>query len=102
MKTHTGWRSKRIRWLAGGLLALMLLVMMTGLALGGLPPSIDWWVIGTGGQAAQGGNVTLLGALAQPVTGEASGGNLTFASGYWNSQNAGGPAAKIYLPLLKK
>lgn len=104
MKTRTGWRSKRIRWLTGGLLALMLLVGIAGLALaaGDLPVTIDWSVIGAGGQSVGGGNVTLQSTLAQPITGEAGGGNLTFASGYWNSQNAGGAVAKIYLPLLNK
>ena len=59
--------------------------------------SVDWFVMGSGGESAQGGNYILNGTIGQPVTGLSSSGGSDLCSGFWCLSLQW---IKIYLPLI--
>jgi hypothetical protein len=60
-----------------------LLAMSVALAQG--TPTINRWVISSGGAPSSGGNVTLNDSLGQPIVGPSSGGNVWLGAGYWGA-----------------
>ena len=63
-------------------------------------PDIDWWVFGSGGGGASGGNVTLDATLGQPVTGTSSGEFTSLEAGFW--PGAGEATYNVYLPQVSR
>jgi hypothetical protein len=82
------------------LAVLALLLVLGGLALaGGGGPSLDWYVIGSGGGPVASGQVDLDATIGQAVAGTTSAGGYSLCSGYWC-----GAADRhtVYLPLVLK
>jgi len=63
-------------------------------------PGIDWWVFGSGGGGASGGEVTLDATLGQPVTGTSSSWSTSLEEGFW--PGAGEVTYDVYLPQVSK
>ena len=61
---------------------------------------IDWWVFGSGGGRASGGEVTLDATLGQPVTGTSSSGSTSLEAGFW--PGAGEATYDVYLPQVSR
>jgi hypothetical protein len=77
---------------------LCCLLLGIGVVAQGMP-IIDWWVMGSGGGATSGGNVTMGSTMGQPIVGSASAGSISLKAGY--SPNSGPEIEhKIYLPLV--
>ena len=82
------------------LAVLALLLVLGGLALaGGGGPSLDWYVIGSGGGPVASGQTHLDATVGQPVAGTTSGDGYTLCSGYWCGAVG---TYYIYLPLVIK
>jgi hypothetical protein len=85
------------------ILAILLLVLLTGAAASLDLPAVDWWVIaGGGGSTSNGGNVTLNATLGQPIASTClNSGDVRLQSGYWSTgwTTCGGA---IYLPLVSR
>jgi hypothetical protein len=80
------------------LLALALLLLLSGVVLASLPGmAVDWWVMGGGEEARSGGPLRITGTIGQPAIGRTSAGPLALSGGYWY-----GAPPKGYLPLLLK
>ena len=59
---------------------------------------LDWWVFGSGGGQASGGNVILDTTLGQPFTGTSSGGSISLEAGF--QPGAGEVTYDVYLPQV--
>ena len=81
-------------------IALLSCVLIAAGVLANGTSGIDWWVFGSGGGQASGGNVTLDATLGQPVTGTSSGGSISLEAGYW--VGAGEVTYDVYLPLVSR
>ena len=84
---------------------IILVLCLLGLLMGGILvtaetglPSIDWWVLGGGGEPASGGNITINDTIGQPIVGPSSGGDVGLQAGYW--AGAGEGDHTVYLPLI--
>ncbi len=79
---------KRQRWIVSSLMIVLFLlaVLAVGpvLAQGGTP-SVEWWVISSGGSAMGSGPVTLDGTLGQPVVGVSSVTGMGVSAGFWQT-----------------
>ena len=81
-------------------IALLSCVLIAAGVMANGTPGIDWWVVGSGGGGASGGEVTLDATLGQPVTGTSSGGPISIEAGFW-------PGARevtydVYLPQVSR
>jgi hypothetical protein len=79
------------------ILALVLALMVFGLALANNSVELPRWVLGGGASDSAAGNVTLRATLGQPVVGVVSGGDVTLGQGFWHGATSG---HNIYLPLI--
>ena len=84
------------------ILAITLLscVLIAAGVLANGTPGIDWWVFGSGGGGASGGNVTLDATLGQPIIGTSSGGSTSLEAGFW--PGAGEVTYDVYLPQVSR
>ncbi len=69
----------------------VILGFMTTAAAFASPPnlSIDWYTIDGGGGKSTGGTYELYGTVGQPDVGNATGGNIELASGFWQTAGPG-------------
>ena len=81
-------------------IALLSCVLIAAGVMANGTPDIDWWVFGSGGGGASGGNVTLDATLGQPVTGTSSGDSISLEAGYW--YGAGEVTYDVYLPQVSR
>ena len=81
------------------ILALVLVLLVTGVALANGSLDLPRWVVSGGGSDSSGGDVTLQATLGQPVVGAVSGGNVTLGQGFWHG---GSDGYKIYIPLVQR
>jgi hypothetical protein len=82
------------------LLAALLTLVLTSLALASGSYSINWWVIAGGGGSITGGGYAINSTIGQPVVGASEGGNYRIEAGF-----LGGALAveyRIYLPVVLK
>jgi hypothetical protein len=79
------------------MLALALLLLVTGLALANGGVERPRQVLGGGASDSAAGDVSLQATLGQPVMGVVSGGDVTLEQGFWYSAT---PEYSIYLPLV--
>ena len=77
------------------ILLLTILVVTPALATGTM--HIDWFVIGSGGGTAIGGDYVLKGTIGQPVVGLSSGGASDLCSGFWCHSLQW---IKVFLPII--
>ncbi len=94
-------RTKR-RW---GLILLApcaLLFLTLGLAVAAGAPSVDWRVLGGGGEHVESGVYAVDYTLGQPLVGADSSGVYELCAGFWCGAEIGAPDYEIYLPLLSK
>ena len=82
---------------AAGLLVMSLLFV--GMVQAQDTPSLEWWVIGSGGGSATVGNTTLDSTIGQWVAGSNTAGSTELGSGFWGGGDSGG-SYTIYLPIL--
>jgi len=78
-----------------GLAALLVLV---SIAWAAGTPTIDWWVIESGGGRSEAGVYTLTGVLGQPVVGAASNGSTSLCAGFGCGAE---PVYYVYLPSVR-
>ena len=79
------------------LVALLVTLHGSGMALAASGPVVDWWVISGGGApSSNGGNVALNDTLGQPVVGPSGGGSAALNVGYW----VGCAAAPAIAPVV--
>ena len=78
-------------------IALLSALVVVGAAWANATPSIDWYVMGSGGDHAEAGSYALQGTIGQPVVGSTTGWGVQLCSGFWCW---GGSAYKTYLPLV--
>ena len=69
-------------WILLSVLIVLLTLVVTPVMAAGIM-EIDWYVIGSGGGTATGGNYTLNGTIGQPVVGLSSSADLDLCSGFW-------------------
>ena len=81
-------------------ISLLSCVLIAAGVLANNVPGIDWWVFGSGGGGASGGEVTLDATLGQPVTGTSSGGSTSIEVGFW--PGAGEVTYDVYLPQVSR
>ncbi|MDY6877991.1 MAG: hypothetical protein SWK90_17550 [Chloroflexota bacterium] len=82
--------------------ALIVILPFAGVALASGTPSIDWWVIGSGGESTTVGSTSLNSTIGQWMVGSDTVGDIQLGSGFWGG---GGPAGavgeyRIFLPLV--
>ena len=80
--------------------ALLSCVLIAAGVLANGTPSIDWWVMGSGGGETSAGDVTLDATLGQPVVGISRGGSISLEAGYWTG--AGAMINNVYLPYVSR
>ena len=92
-------RSFNFRWafLAGCVLLISIMVGIAWASSAALH-TLEWKVLGIGGEAISSGNLNMKSTLGQSVIGASSGGNVTLGAGFWY----GGGRYEIYLPILLK
>lgn len=76
--------------------AVVLALVLTGLALANTGIGRPREVLGGGASDAAAGGVSLRAMLGQPVAGLVSGGTVTVGQGFWH----GGAEHRVYLPLV--
>ena len=87
------------------LLALLLLLLLAGVALAQVPQqtyTLDWWTVdGSGGMFSTDSGYSLGGTAGQPDPGVLSGGGYELGGGFWGG-GAPTPGQRygIYLPLV--
>ena len=79
------------------MIALAAFLLLTGVALANVGPTVDWWVIGGGGGHAEAGAYALDGTIGQAMVGVASSGSSELCAGFWCGAAA---VYKTYLPLV--
>jgi hypothetical protein len=88
-------------WMMLGALFVSLLMVGTALAQA---PSIDWWVISSGGGSGTADGTSLDGTVGQWVIGSGTSGTTQLGSGFWGGGGAEGPpeapANQIFLPVI--
>ncbi len=61
---------------------------------------LTWWTVDGGGEAVEGGGMTLRGTAGQPEAGPAlSGGGYTLVGGFWPGGGVVAHRVYVYLPL---
>lgn len=98
MKRHIGRRL-----IIGIAFALVAVLLLTSLMLGGHGYHIDWWTIDGGGASevvSGDGAYTLSGTIGQPDAGllESADGSYTLSGGFWGGGAA--PGYDLYLPAV--
>jgi hypothetical protein len=80
-------------------LALILSLVVAGLALANGGLARPRWVLSGGAADSAGGGVTLRATLGQPIVGvvTSGGGDVTLGQGFWHGATSG---YNIYLPLV--
>ena len=81
-------------------ISLLSCVLIAAGVLANGTSGIDWWVIGSGGGEAGGGEVALEATLGQPVTGTSSSGSISLKAGFW--PGAGEVNYDVYLPQVSR
>ncbi len=81
------------------LIALIALLLLTGVALANGTYEISWFTVDGGGGESAGGVYGLVGAIGQPDAGTLSGGGYSLVGGFWAGA---GPNYWRYLPVLMK
>ncbi len=79
-----------------------LLLLTLGLAVAAAMPSVDWRVLGSGGEHVESGAYAVDYTLGQPVVGANSSGVYDLCVGFWCGAEIGAPDYPIYLPVLSK
>ncbi len=85
--------------LSAGVLVLMALLLLAGVALADGGYEIAWFSIDAGGGDSAGGGYTLTGSAGQPDAQTLSGGGYTLTGGFWAGA---GPLYFRYLPVVMK
>jgi hypothetical protein len=80
------------------LAALALSLLCAGVALAAGSPSIDWWVIGSGGGSTTVGNTSLDSTIGQWLVGSDESGNLQLGPGFWGGGWDKG--YRVFLPVV--
>ncbi len=97
---HIFIHHRRMSKLAAGLLILVLLLALAGVAFADSPGQILRSVIGSGGQRVQAGGLVLNGTVGESVVGgPVPVGAMRVASGFWQRIVT---ATKGYLPFIRK
>jgi len=87
----------------GGLVLLVLLCLVAGVALAQGGVSLRSWLIGGGGSTqTSSGGVSLASALGQAVAGRRSNGQVELQSGFWAGGGPSGPPEMhyVYVPVI--
>jgi hypothetical protein len=77
-------------------IALVAVLLLSGVVLAAGTPTVDWWVIGSGGGSASVNGVSLDGTIGQWAVGTSSSGPYELCSGFWG---CGEGTERIFLPL---
>lgn len=78
-------------------------LFLLGLAAPNLAPSVDWWVMGSGGETATSGSTSLSGTAGQTVVGPSSASSSALCAGFWCAPNFGPPTVhRNYLPMMRR
>ena len=85
------------RRLVSSILLLSVLVVSAAWANG--TPSIDWYVMGGGGERVEAGLYALDGTIGQAVVGSVADAGCEICSGFWGGVGA---VYTIYLPLVMR
>jgi hypothetical protein len=85
------------KWVILGVL-IVGLFLLAGTALAQGTPTIDWWVVGSGGGSASNGT-SLDGTIGQSLVGSNEYGTTQLDSGFWGGASGTG-GSKIYLPVI--
>jgi hypothetical protein len=86
------------------MLALVLVLLVSGVALATGSYDLSWWTVDSGGGVSTSLNpaYSLGGTIGQPdASSFMSGGGYSLAGGFWTSSEAA-TAEKVYLPLVTK
>ena len=83
-------------WIVLSVLVVLITLVVTPVMAVGIM-EIDWYVIGSGGGTATGGNYTLNGTIGQPVAGLSSSADLDLCTGFWCKVS---DLYKTILPLI--
>ena len=78
-------------------LALILVLLGTGVALAAGGYDLSRWTVPGGGGASSGAGYSLSGAAGQPAAGEMSGPGFHLSGGFWVGGGYG-----VYLPVIDK
>ena len=81
-------------------LALILVLLVTGLALAAEGYDLSHWTAPGGGGGSSGPGYSLNGAAGQPVAGELRGSGFHLSGGFWVGSRATGYG--VYLPMIVK
>lgn len=86
------------------LLAMLLCLLLVGLAVAAVPGwDLDWWTAEGGGDLSQGGEYALQGSIGQADAGRFAGGAYRLDGGFWGgAASTGGwePQEFVCLPLI--
>lgn len=91
--------SRRRSAVSAGVLALMALLLLAGVALADGGYEIGWFSVDAGGGGSAGGGYTLTGSIGQPDAEALSGGSYTLTGGFWAGA---GSFYFRYLPVVMK
>lgn len=89
------------QWMILG--ALVASLLLAGIAVADPSShSVDWWVMGGGGESRTAGSTTLAGTLGQAVAGVDGSGEYVVCTGFWYGLGSCGdpPGFSVYLPLV--
>jgi hypothetical protein len=88
------------KWMSLGTLAAALLLAGMAVAAPG-SPSIDWWVMGSGGGSGAANGSTLDGTVGQVMAGVDGSGDTVLCTGFWcNGELICPPGHSLYLPMV--
>jgi uncharacterized membrane protein len=91
--------TKTKKWMLLGALVVSLFLVRTALAQ---TPSIDWWVISSGGGSGTASGTSLDGTIGQWVVGSGTSGTTQLGSGFWGGGGAEVAVgeSQIFLPII--
>ena len=75
-------------------------VLTAGLVVAAGTPTVDWRIIGGGGDHVEGDDYSLDYTMGQPVAGTVGGGGSELCAGFWCLVQGAPPVYGIYLPVV--
>jgi hypothetical protein len=90
---------------ANVLLALVLVMLATAVALAAGDYDLSWWTVASGGGTltSQSPGYSLSGTLGQPLAGPLAGGSYQMQGGFWVGHEPSSPGRhELYLPLVTR
>jgi hypothetical protein len=83
-------------------LALVLSLVLVGLALANGGVELSRWTLGGGASDSTAGDASLRATLGQPVVGVISAGDVSLGQGFWHGGGIPEGGYDLYLPLIKR